>query len=186
MDSIRYHLLENPFYVLALLAMAELVIAGVWYSRRTRRLAVALLAPVTLAGLAVLLAAVVKTDREQIRDLSGQIAADIRAGRLDAAARVLDDAYEGWGGDKAQTVAMGRGLLAGFHVTDMRIIWTTLEVESGRAQMQAQTIVSYNLPAMGEGRNALQWRLYWIKRPGGWRILQVDEPVQALELNPPR
>jgi hypothetical protein len=185
MDSLRYHLLENPFYVMVVLGLAELGLLSLWWSWRTRRLAWALAAPAVLAGMIYLLAAWVKTDREQILELSEQIAADIRADRLDAARLALDEAYQGWAGDKQQTLQMGRGLLEHFRIRAVQIIWTTLAVESGRARMRAQTIISYQLDQAGEGRSALQWDLTWIKRPVGWRILDVQEPVQALDLGPP-
>ena len=47
--------------------------------------------------------------------------------------------------------------------------------------MHASTIILFNRSDIGPGRVSLIWDVHWIKRPQGWRIIEVEKPVQGLE-----
>ncbi|MFA6134146.1 MAG: hypothetical protein WC869_09055 [Phycisphaerae bacterium] len=177
MEALKQAFLEDPVYVYIFCAFAELVLAGWWYERRTRRAALAMLAPPALAVLAFAIATLVATDREQIIHATHRIARDLENNSLQAAEHYLDPNYTGLGGNKAGALEAGKAALARGEIEKIRFTSMTVEVTGDRARMHVATIVE-----LAGGKAALVWEVLWAKGPKGWRLLQVPEPQQKIEL----
>ena len=178
MDSLSQLFFEDPLYVYITLAFAELVLLAIWHETRSRRWLIALAGPPVLAGIVLLVATAVVTDREQIIQAAHTIARDAEAGDVAAAQTYLDDRYSGLGVNKPGVVAIARAFLTKYQVTHVGFTRLTVEVyRDGRATMHAATIIAFG----SEGKTAIVWDVQWVKRPAGWRILEVAEPQNKLE-----
>lgn len=173
---------ESPLYVYFALALGELVLGVLWHERRTRKFALAMIAPPVLAVLVGLVAWLVVTDREQIESAARDIAnaieqnqtqripahldADFTASvggmpiRKEGVVMVCNSNIERWGIDRVT-----------FHKVDV-------QVDGSRARMHLTTFLTYD----GGQRSGLIWDLEWINRGGEWLILKVAEPKQGFEL----
>ncbi|MGA2265991.1 MAG: hypothetical protein ABSH10_06115 [Phycisphaerae bacterium] len=179
MDSLRQLFFEDPLYVYITLAFAELVLLVIWHETRSQRWLIALAGPPILAGIVLLVATLVVTDREQLIGAAHAIACDAETGDIAATEAYLDDSYSGLGVNKPGVVAIARSFLKKYRVTHVGFTRLTVEVyPGGRATMHAATIISFG----SEGSTAIVWDVQWVKRPAGWRILEVAEPQQKLEL----
>jgi len=177
---------ENPIYVYLALGFAGLVLAAVWYERRSRRLAWAIVVPVIL-GLAVgVVARLVVTDREQIADAARRIADAAGTGQFQVIPQYIDDTFMadlnpyGRGGyTKENVVSMVRSDVDRYGVTKVRIGKTEIEVTGRKAAMHVQTMIHYG----GERgyKSPFIWDVMWIKRDDGWKVLEVMSLKQALE-----
>jgi len=159
------------------MAIAEVVILLIWVIRRTRRSAIALLAPALLAGAVVLTAKLVKTDKEQITQALHEIAASAQGGRLRAARGYLDPAcrmdLDGQPIGRREMIALGEGLLKRHRVEVVGIAALEITVAGRQAAATLTTIVTL----AGAGRFALGWETDWARRQEGWRIVEV-RPVE--------
>ena len=195
MESLKTAFFESPTYVYISLAIAELVLAAIWYERRNRRTAMALAVPVLLAGLVFAVEALVVTDREYITAAlqamaeeaetgSGSDSAEFAAGRkyLDDAVRVdLGGSYGGVNLSKAQTIEAARRVLRQLNVAKVAVPKLVVEVDGRRAKTHFTTIITFTSKELGEQRTSLIWDLQWTKREDGWRITRVEKPQAGLE-----
>jgi len=175
MESLETTFFESPFYVYVALGFLELVIAAVWYERRRRTWAIALVVPPLLAGVVAIVAAAVVTDREQIVNALAEIAADVEAGRVDAAEHYLDEVYAGYGQSKAEVVAMTRSAIARYQLQSIELKRLTVTVAGGSADAEVTTHVKLQGSVIGGHTMPVHWRTRWRKRPSGWRIVKVEE-----------
>jgi hypothetical protein len=182
METLGRTFFEDPLYVYIALVFAELVLAAIWYERRSRRWAMLLLAPVVAAGAVFAVSTLVVTDREQILAAAARIARDLEGGSVAAAQEYLDDEYRGVGMDKQGALALGRTAIQTYHIRSIRFTRMNVEVASRRARMRAATIIEIAAREFGSGQAPLVWEVRWIKRKAGWRIIDVEEPQQRLEL----
>ncbi|HUT56751.1 MAG TPA: hypothetical protein VNA25_02625 [Phycisphaerae bacterium] len=174
MESLRRVFLEDPLGVYAVLAFAELVIAGLWYRGRTKRLAFALLAPLLLAAGVFALDAAVQTDREQLECILKEIAHDIESGDFTRAAEYLADDFYGDYVSKAAAVEAGRQAKQAYGIRTIRVTAAELEVHDSVARVLARTTVWYDHPTYGSGRQTLAWTVHWGKRHGQWKVINVE------------
>jgi hypothetical protein len=179
MESMKHVLFENPTWLLVILAVVELAIFWYWLKRRTKRSAMTLLIPPILAGLLLGLATLVVTDREQIQSNLQQIADDYQAGRLDAAALYLDDAYEGFGGDKQSLLTIARTTRGDHPIRSIRVTRLEVLVQGRRAEAQITTVVHLE-DSMGGGAYSFAWTIDWGKFDAGWRILHISNPETVI------
>jgi hypothetical protein len=175
MESIKHVLFENPTWLLVILGVAELVVFWVWLQRRTNRTAMGLVVPPILAGLFLLLAMLVVTDRETIRNHLQQIADDYQAERLDAAATYLDEKYEGFGGDKQSLLGLAKQTRGKHPIETIRVTRLVSNVQGRRATTDITTVVHLK-DSLGGGAYSFAWSIGWVKRDAGWRILHIDTP----------
>lgn len=180
MDRLETAFCEDPFYVYFALALAELVLAGIWYEKRTRRWAATLLVPVVLAGAVVLVEKLVVTDREWLVRAAGEIAADFEAGKVDAAEKYLDEKLMGFFGVKQATLAAGRAALLKYDLQSVRLTKLEVQVDDERAKMHTVSIITFKGEEFS-GRTSLIWDVHWLKRDDGWRIIRVDRPREGIE-----
>ncbi|MBN1943685.1 MAG: hypothetical protein JW849_10375 [Phycisphaerae bacterium] len=170
---------ENPTWLLLILAVVELAVFAVWLRGRTKRAAVGLLIPPILAGGLFALAALVTTDREKIHQALQQIADDYQAERLESAATYLDEAYEGFGGDKASLLNVARQTRGKHPIKSIRVTRLNVHVQGRRAEAKITTVVHLG-DEMGGGGYGFAWTLDWVQRDAGWRILHIDEPQSVV------
>lgn len=179
MDTIERLLLDDPTWLYVMFGGLLLVLAGVWYVRRSRRTALLLLVPVVLAGFVALCDYLVETDREHIERLVETMAEEYRQKRLDTVRQVLFDEYDGFGMNKTALLIMADLHLKQqtdpqVNVSDLRI-----DVVGRRATMNCVTVVRFNTPQF-EGRDSLMWTVYWGKINGEWKIIRVEQPRRSL------
>jgi hypothetical protein len=169
-------LFENPLPLYVALGLVEIVIAGLWYRGKTRRLAVALLIPPLLAGAVLAMDLLVETDREKLQKALREIAADVERGDLRGVSKYLADDYYGYGNSREGVVQAGEQSWRSHGIRGVGLTGVQIEVHDNQAKVQARTIVTYNAPGFGEGRVAMDWTVYWGIRDGQWRIVNVEDP----------
>jgi hypothetical protein len=177
MEGLRQAFLEDPLYIYIALGFAELVLAVIRHETRARRWSSALVVPPVLAVAVWALSTWVVTDREQIIAATERIARGVEAGSVAAAEETLDDDYRGWAGDKAGILEAGRAALRAYPIQKVGFTRVEVTVEGTEAALRLSTIVTIQ-----EGKVGLVWDVRWVKRPSGWRIVAVDEPVSKVEL----
>ena len=182
MESLRRAFLEDPLGVYAVLALAELVIAGLWYRGRTKRLAIALVVPPLLAAGVFALDTAVQTDREQLRSILKEIAEGIESGDFARAAEYLADDFYGDYVSKAAAVEAGRQAKQAYGIRAIRVTAGELEIHDSVARVVARTTVSYDHPQYGSGRQTLTWTVHWGKRHGKWKVINVERPNRVAGL----
>jgi len=177
---------ENPIYVYLALGFALLALAAVWYERRSRRLAWAMVVPVILGLGVAVVAKLVVTDREQIAGAARQIADAAGTGDFQVISKYIDDTFladlnpYGRGGyTKENVVAMVQGDVDRYGVTKVSITRSEIEVTGRTAAMHVQTVIHCG----GESgyKSPFIWDVRWIKRDDGWKVLEVTSVKQAME-----
>ena len=169
-------LFENPLPLYVILAVAELVIVGLWYRARTRRLAVALLVPLLLAGAVTALDLLVQTDREKIQAICRTIAADVEQGNLRGAEPYLADDFAGYYGSPRGAIDAGQKAWKSFGIRKVDLSNVQVAVTDEIAKVSLRTFVTFNMPGFGEGRQSIDWTVHWALRNGQWKIYNVEEP----------
>lgn len=178
METLKRTFFEDPFYVYVTLAVAELILAILWHQRRDRRLALALLGPLLLAGGVFTLERLVVTDREQIIANADQVVALIGSGRLPEVAPYLTDDFTGYFKDRATALAAGQAAIKTFGISHVEITQAKVEFEGGMGVMNATTRIECSTD-LGSGKVPLSWVIYWTKRSGRWQIAEVMEPKSS-------
>lgn len=189
MELIQTALFESPGGVYLALAVGILVMGGIWYERRSHAMVTGIVAAVVLAGLVFVVETMVVTDREKIIASLHAMAAEVqgpgqggqnlRAVRLAMDDAVIVDLPEQFGKmnmNKAQALAAGQAFLAGRGLRRVKITKLAITVDGRRATSEFTMIVRYNSGDLGIRPVAAIWKVYWIKRDVGWRIIRVTEP----------
>ncbi len=189
MADLSRHLFEGPVYAYVVLGIVEVVLAWMWYSRRTARFALALLPAPVLALAVGLTAHFVRTDREKIASALEVIAAAIEAGDVGSAGAFLDeDCRSPYRGgrliDKEGLLAIARHALARWPVRDIRLGSLQTEVAGPNATTALETRITFG-GQLGGQTFAMGWRLQWARRGEAWRIVRVEvtHPAFARDLN---
>lgn len=175
-------LLETPFWFLVGMAFLEVILAAVWYERRTRRAAWLLVAPAALALLVWLTSALVVTDREQMVRTIRLIGQDLAAGKTQVLKEYLDDAaivnLGPYGGDrlnKAATIVAAQAAADRYKISKVRV--SRFEVEMGnRPVSELITVLTSDSAESILKSTPLEWRIRWVQRDGVWKIAEVDPP----------
>lgn len=181
MESIERALFEDPLYVYVSLAFVELALVGMWHARRSRGWLASLAVPVVLAVAVFATEKLVVTDREQIHRAMAEIADHVEAGSFERVAEYLDEDLAGAYGDKDQAVQAGRTALKVYRIQSLRYLNLRVEVDGHQASVRVTTVIEFQGRAAG-GRDVLRWQLGWVKRPEGWRILEVARPERGIDL----
>ena len=179
MDWLVHNLLEDPTKVCVGLAFALLALAAVWYETRKRAVALSMLVPPVLAGIVLLAAAMVVTDREQITASAREIARCIETGQTAQIARHLDDAFTA--SLHRQTLRKGQVQAVAdlqrdtYRITRIELRGLAVALDGDRADMRVLTAVHGSWEGLAAGRS-IAWLLRWVKTPQGWRLLRAEEP----------
>lgn len=182
MDSLRTALFEDPFYIYLALILVGIAMAGAWYGQRQRVWLLRMLVPVALAVGVCLLERAVVTDREQIRLALEEVAAAAERSDFGTFATFLDEKYHGWGGRRAEAVALAEASILKWRIHQVQIVGEPeIDITGGNlADVSVRTVVHYAGSGSGAGRYALRWRMEWVKRPDGWKIRRAattDSPI---------
>ncbi|MFW6133455.1 MAG: hypothetical protein ACOC8F_06115 [Planctomycetota bacterium] len=173
MDAIRRTLLEDPLYLYVGLALGELVLAAIWYERRTRRTAALLALPVLLTVAAFALERVVQTDRERIHAASRRVAHELASGDFRALRTHLSADFSGRFAPRDRALREARRAVDSYRINHVDVAEATVEVTDDRAEMTATVVVSGESGEMSR-RYATTWRLSWAREDGVWRIVAAD------------
>ena len=179
----RELLFENPLPLYVALALAEIVIAGLWYRGRTRRLAIALAIPPLLAGAVLALDLLVETPREKLQKAVGQIAADVERGDIRAACGWLSDDFGGYFVSREGAIDAGEMAWRNYGIRKVELSGVEVKLppdwEPASAVVHARSNVECQLPLLGVQKVALDWTVHWAYRSGQWKITDIDEPKMA-------
>jgi len=176
-DTLRIIFLEEPVYLCVALGIVELLMLVVFLKRRTRRTGWALLPAAVLAASVLVLAALVETDREKIDTATHEIVAAFNAGRPEDAARYLDDeisvTFAGQRFTRETVIGHARRVMKNRKVTRV-VLLQPLETnpDAGRADQSVKVKVAW-----GEGAQKqlfMKWKVQWIRRADGWRIIEAE------------
>ncbi|MCD4824960.1 MAG: hypothetical protein K8S55_10145 [Phycisphaerae bacterium] len=178
MESLKQLFLEDPTYLYIALAVAELVLIVHWKARRTGRAAKMLLIPLVLAGGAFALERFVVTDREQLHQIITEIAHDAEKAEFDKATVYIAENYHGFGGNKTSLVILAKLKCKSFGIEKVKITNINIKVTGKRAEMALITAIHFN----GEmsGMACLKWKIFWVKLPEGWQIIEITKPQRAM------
>ena len=179
----RELLFENPLLLYVALALAEIVIAGLWYRGRTRRLAVALAIPPLLAGALFVLDLLVETPREKLQKAVRQIAADVERGDIRAACGWLTEDCGGYFGSRQNAIDVGERDWRDYGIRKVELSQLDVKLPPDRkptiAVVHARSAIECQLPMFGVQKVALDWTIHWSFRGGEWRITYIDEPKRS-------
>lgn len=178
MDEAKRVLFESPTYLYVALVVAELALAGIWYERRSRRVAMLLVVPILLAGVVFAIEAAVVTNREQIIEAAREIVADLNEGKTDTLDKYLDDEFSGFYLNKKRAITVAKIELGSKNIARIKLTRIVVDVSGRTAKMRAGTAITikeYNTTV------PILWNVYWVKRSDGWRIAGVDEPEKGVE-----
>jgi len=175
---------ENPLYVYLALGFCELVLAVIWHERRAKTWGLAMLVPPVLAAVVALVAHLVVTDREQILRAARDIAQAVETNQLERIPAHLDDDFISnvprMRLTKADVLAAFRTETKKHAIRGVKFGRTTVEIAGREAEMHTVTVIIYG--EKGEGRLWMIWDVLGFKRAGGWKILEVRQLRQGIEL----
>jgi len=191
MQALKRVLLEDPTMIYVGLGMVEVVLLAVWRRYLTPRRALALAAPLLLAGAVFLIERSVVTDAEVIVAALDEIAHSVSTEPRDAGTlgtyldRDVQVDIGGWARgvmNRDKTLRTWSVLLNKYKVGSASIRNAEVEVTGDSARSRFTTHVTY-----GSGKETQQswpwdWTVDWIRRPDGWRIIGVDPPTAAQPL----
>jgi len=165
-------LFESPTYVYLSLVFAELVLAAIWYERRSRNWAKALLIPVALAATVVTVERLVVTEREKIVAVTEDIVEAVNSRQLRRIGGHLDEGFalrSPWmSADKAGLVESTDRALRTYAVRKVKLRKLDVEVTGDTARMRANTFVYFGRESARP--IALIWDVVWVKAPAGWKV----------------
>jgi len=180
MDFLSQVLFENSLYTYLALAFGELILAAVWYERRTRLLGLLLIVPLVLAGVVFSLSAMVTTDRERIVHAAEAIVVDLQAGRRTALQTYLDDGFVGvYSGSRLDKPAAVKACFfekQRYGITELSVVHTDVEVSGEKATMTAEVKMTMRATELGPVKTKVIFNLTWFKTAQGWRIIEAAEP----------
>jgi len=176
---LREILFENPLKPYVVLTVAEVTLAALWCTRRTRRTAAALVVPPVLAAAVGVTAHLVVTDRERIASALEVIGRSLESGDPGPVATCLDPtclavARSGRIIRRAELIALGRSAPQRYGVTRIRVGDIETRIDGDRAVTSLTTHVRMGRGTLAGSDFTAAWRLEWIKRGDGWRITRVE------------
>lgn len=179
MDTLRRTFFEDPLYVYIALAFAELVLAAVWYERRTRRALALLAVPVVLAGGAFLLERAVQTDREVIVASAREMAEGLSAGDFEPLERYVSRDFHGPLGSRDAVLARSRRVIDRYELSAVEVRSVEVTVEGEQAVMTGGTVVEGGYEG-ATFRTLVGWEIDWVREPDGvWRIVAARPDVNV-------
>ncbi len=183
MDPLKTALFEDPLGIYIALGTAEVVLLLIWRTRRIKRSAAALAAGAILAGIVLLVAALVVTNREQIQSACDEIAEAVNHRDLASVGRHLDENFVGPYQPTEKLIRLADNAIRQYNLNTISLRILNLELTDRQAIMKLRTWFRVGTAGDEEiGHAVLDWKIFWIKRPNGWRIIEVDRPIHARSL----
>jgi len=182
-DSLKTALFEEPLGIYIALGAAEVVLLLIWRARRTKRTAAALAAGPILAGIVLLVATLVVTNREQIQSACDEIAEAVNHSDPATVERYLDENFAGPYRPTEKAIRLADKAIRRYNLNAISLKILNLEFTDRQATMKLRTWVRVGITGDEVvGQAVLDWKIFWIKRPDGWRIIEVDRPIHARSL----
>jgi len=179
MSDLKAILFEDPLPLQLLCGLAAIVGAILWRRRRTFRTLLIVVCPLVLIVALTLLAAAVTTETERLSATLDRFIAAVREGDLTAAADLIDDTYSDGVYTKAEAVAKIDQTRRTIGLTDLQIASVEKNVGDTDAVVAFRAIIrATHSMAMYESFPT-RWRLWWVRRPAGWRVRssRLDDPA---------
>ena len=179
METIKDMLLEKPFWTISVLVLAQIVLAAVWYEKKTLRRLWLLLMPAVAGCLLLLLGMFVQSDSDRILSAAGAIASDIQNGRSQAMEDFLSDnfvgIYEGASLNKASAIAKCHQEKNRHQIKEIRISDPEIVVKGRHAEMTVATHMTVDTE-LGSFKAKVIFKLTWVKTDNRWVIWHAQEP----------
>lgn len=177
METIREMLFENPWPIYVVLALTEFVLAGLWWSRRDKKILQWMIAPLVLAVAVFVLERIVVTDREQITINTNEIGRLIQSGQVEGLKTYLDENIRvklaDMGSDTAnrdQVIQMGKAVLTQNPVAKISFLGLKVEPSGSLAEESVTTIIDFAGGELKDQKRAVKWIVRWGKKDGRWLI----------------
>lgn len=181
METVKLLLFERPAAIYWALFFAELICLLALWRLRSRRALLAALVPAVLAGLVLGVSHLVVTERERLMAATDGLRIAAVAGDMAAFGSLIDKAYEDGEHGKAEVVDAVQFAVKRLGLEAVK--WDHLELAvdgpDGQVSFRAFLHTSKPLDGMRGGPLMMRWRLWWARRPGGWRVVssRLDEPA---------
>ncbi len=174
----RSVLLENPYALIPILFVCQLVLVTIWSRRRTRAAGRDAVAGLVVGALLIVVQAVVETDVERIESVCQAMALAVEEGVLDTLARHVssDVAIEANGRvwDKAELLEqIGRGLDR-WGVEELRLSQFEIEVDGDGAHASFQVRCRLIAPEMIVPNHVSRWRLQFAREDESWKVRDIQ------------
>ncbi|OPX23681.1 MAG: hypothetical protein B1H04_03425 [Planctomycetales bacterium 4484_123] len=174
METVVRLLFERPWPLYVALGLVEFIFLLGLAWRRSWSWARVAAGPVVLAGLVALSAHLVETEAERIEGIVRQVARQVEAGdvvaaasRLDVACRVVRPARPPL--DRKELVSLAAGVLGDYPLQSVVVRTVQTRVRGNQAD---SIVVTDVVPPDGLTRR-LAWQLRWVRRGGGWMVLEL-------------
>ena len=179
MDDLKNLFFAEPLALYLALGLAELVTLAVLYKRRSRRSLVAALVPILLAAVVAALAAIITTERERLVTALDELARAAQEGDMGAAAPWIDQTYFDGLYDRADlldVVALAKQIHA---IRSVRVSGVEIRIDGEEAVAAFMATIGMKDPGIGRDAYPTRWRLWWVRRKDGWRLVsaQLDQPA---------
>lgn len=175
MDTLKIVLFENPLPIYIVLALVEVVLAWLWYTRREPKLARALVFPLAAGVIVGIVAHLVVTDREKINaNLSGMAEA-VKAKDFSGLGNYLHQTCYGQTPvgqiNKDELLLAGREVTGRYEVSNISLSNVQTVISGANATTELDTGITLktgeSLPVsfvMQWGRQSDgQWKLVWVR-----------------------
>jgi len=169
---------EDPTWLYVILAMVWIVLAGLWWSRRSKMLAVSLCIPVLAVGALILVDHLVVTDREEIVQALGDLSGHLDNRRYDALADCLADDFSTPGLEnntgKFAVENLCKVTCERFKVT--RFIIKSVDVDISSDGIAATvTVGTLVFTDGGSSRIPIRWIMQMVKKDDRWLIQKISD-----------
>ena len=184
MDILRSLVFDRPLGVYITLGVVWMASLAVYQYRQTRARRAMLIVPILLAVGVFFVDRAVVTDREQIMEILHGIAADTEAGNTWTLEQCLDDDFEGLEHegsnlDKTDVILFVQRAIETYSIQRAGIMRTDVQIRRAgdwrEAEVRLGTLIVFGKSSLGPGRTTLKWRIDWVRRPDGWKIIHVTK-----------
>lgn len=178
METLYELFFGDPTKVYCALGLIEVVLLGIWFSRRSERLRRWLLVPLVVAAAIFAADYAIETDREALIRITHQLTEDFQQKRFDVIDEYIAEDYKGYVGDKAGLMGKMR---AASNPDVVKLVSIDLDIQGPEATMSIIVNIDIKME-VGKGRMSMLVPVHWEKRDEGWRVIKVDEPKAALPI----
>lgn len=169
---------DDPTYLYATLVVIEIILVCIWFMRKDLLASLLLLVPLA-AGVGVWgIDKMVVTDREMIIEATELMAAQAPKGNVKPLFETLDPSYFGFGDQRESVMRLAEHGIKSRNINSCKLINMDVIVDGKTAEQEVTTVLKWG--DNGHSMSCLRWKLYWVKRPDGWKIKNADEPKQVV------
>lgn len=167
-------LFENPLPIYIAACVSEITLVILWM--RTRERAFTLAIPPLVCALLAVLAASVETDRERIIAITEEVVEYGNRNDFNSAIKYLDADFTYRDLTRDEAIEKAQEGKERHHIQSIVLTGIKVEVEDDRAEARVYTTMKLSQSEYGQEAYPVLWKVTWIKRPEGWRVLEVKRP----------